>query len=245
MKKLRIFCLIMMLVLMVTVLAGCNSNNENSDKTSLFGKYEVFTDADLELFQNAALKLSINGNTYTLGMTKDEIESILGETGQGYYHSSSSIDSTSSGNHIVEPGLYEYYTTVNNYYYYPKNKMAIIYRSVQDGKETNNPAVLISVNNSKLVDSEGFSPGIDLRQEIRHYLEGKYGEKLVDKSYGTVGIYYNETGVPIPVRDYITHSNSPGAWISYYANGEKAIDSITIGCRKSNSTDDKINGLWR
>ena len=128
MKKLRMFCLITALVLVVGTFTGCgSSNSETGGKTSMFGKYEFFTDKDMELFRKDEVSINLNGNTYTLGMTKDEIEDMLGEEGEGYRHESrtDSNSFSSVGSYVIEPDGYEYYYSVNNYYYYPNNKLAI------------------------------------------------------------------------------------------------------------------------
>jgi len=248
MKKTRVLCLIIAFVLMVCSLTGCGGNtSETGGKTTLFGKYEFFTDDDMNVFQMDELSLTINGETYTLGMTKDEIENKLGEKGEGFAHDSSSgPDSSSSGNSIIEADSYEYYQTVNNYYYYPNNKVAIIYRSVQDGKETNNPAVAISVNNSSLVDSEGFSPGINMMDEVKEHALSKYGDTIKEDITGSeVEMFYNEFGEYVKGRGWVTGDNRPGGWKVYYSYDGEEIDSITVGCRKSFTGDSNLRDLWK
>lgn len=248
MKKLKIFCMITALVIMASTLTGCGGGtSETGGKTTLFGKYEFFTAEDMELFRMSELSLTINGNTYTLGMTKDEIEDMLGEEGEGFANNSSSgPDSNSYGNSIIEPDSYEYYQSVNNYYYYPNNKIAIIYRSVQDGKETNNPAVSISVNNSALVDSEGFSPGIDMMDDVKEHAIAKYGDKIKEDITGSeVEFHYNEHGEYVIGRGWVTGDNRPGGWKVYYAYDGEEIDCITVGCRKSFTGDSNLRDLWK
>ena len=76
---------------------GCSSKN------NLVGKHEIFTDDDMKLFQNEKLSISIDGKKYTLGMTKKEIEEMLGETGKGYAYSGTKTDSSNSkGSYIPE-----------------------------------------------------------------------------------------------------------------------------------------------
>lgn len=248
MRNIKIFCLITTFIVMIISLTGCGAdNNATGGKSSLFGKYEFFTDEDMELFRMDELSLSINGNTYTLGMTKNEIEDMLGEKGEGYGHSASKgADSSSTGNQIIEPDSYEYYQSVNNYYYYPNNKMAVIYRSVQDGQETNNPAVLISVNNSALVDSEGFSPGIDMLDDVKEHVVPKYGDKIKEDITGSeVELFYNEFGEYVIGRGWVTGDGRPGGWKVYYAYDGDAINSITVGSRKAFTGDSNIHELWK
>lgn len=246
MKNIKFINLILYIIVILIALTGCsNSNETGDDKTGSFLKHEVFTDVDLELFQKDTFQLSFNGNTYTLGMTKDEIEKKLGEEGEGFYNESSSIDNgTESGNFTVEPDSYKYYKTINNYYYYPNNKVAVIYRSVEDAQETNNPAVLISVNNSSLVDSQGFSPGIDMLDDVKEHIESEYGENFPDITGGFVELCFDGFGNCIEVSDYVTKTDKSGAWITYYAYDGKAIDAITVGCKKTFSGDVKIYELW-
>ena len=232
---------------MAITLIGCGGGtNETAGKTTLFGEYEFFTDDDMKIFRMNELSLAIDGKTYTLGMTKNEIEDMLGEKGEGYGHRASTGGGTnSSGNQIIEPESYEYYDTVSNYYYYPNNRIAIIYRSVQDGKETNNPAVQISVNNSALIDSEGFSPGIDMLGDVKEYAIGKYGEKIKEDVTGSeVEVHYNEFGEYVIGREWVTSGDRPGGCKLYYSYDGNEIDSITVGSRGSFVGDSKVQELW-
>ena len=248
MKKLRMFCLITALILVVGSLTGCgSSNSETGGKTSMFGKYEFFTDKDMEIFRKDEVSINLNGNTYTLGMTKDEIEDMLGEEGKGYRHESrtDSNSFSSVGSYVIEPDGYEYYYSVNNYYYYPNNKLAIIYRSVQDGKETNNPAVSISVNNSSLVDSEGFSPEIDMMDDVKEFAKDNFGDMVKEDINGSeVAFYYNEFGEQVKGRGWVTGDNRPGAWKVYYSYDGEEIDCIIVGCRKAFSGDGNLRDFW-
>lgn len=247
MKRKKKFCLNIVFMLILFVLTGCGNKSEIDGRTNLFGKYEIFNDADLELFQNEALKVTINGNTYTLGMTKSEIESMLGETGEGYASECYNTNSRSCASYVVEPESYKYYTSVKNYYYYPKNKIAIIYYSLYDGKETNNPAVLISVNDPSFVDSEGFSPQRDMWDDVKTYIIDKYGERLSDDLLrGFADLHYNEFGEIVVGKDWPNYGDKPkpGGWKSYYAYDGEEIDSITVGCRISSSEDREILQLW-
>jgi len=248
MKNMKFFCLITALILMASTFNGCGgSNTEVSGKSSLFGKYEFFTDEDMELFRMSELSLTINGNTYTLGMTKDEIEDMLGEKGEGFRHESMSNSSRGSsiGNYVIEPDRYEYYYSVDNYYYYPNNKLAIIYQSVQDGKETNNPAVAISVNNSALVDSEGFSPGIDMIDDVKEHAIAKYGDRIREDITGSeIEFHYNEHGEYVIGRGWVTGDDRPGAWKVYYSYDGEEIDCIIVGCRKAFSGDGNLRDFW-
>ena len=241
MRKIKLFSLVLCCIITGLLLCSCgNSNTETDGETSMFGEYEFL---DMDLFRMRELSLTINGSTYTVGMTKDEIEDMLGEEGEGYRHVSRSDSSsgTSTGNYIIEPDSYEYYYTVDNYYYYPNNGVAIIYRGVHEGQVTNNPAVLISAKNPSVIDSEGFSPETGMLADVKEHIINRYGEESKDDMNGSeIELCYDENGNYVPGRNWTS-----GGWKFYYSYNGKEIDSITVGCKGTYGNDTYIRSALK
>lgn len=173
----KTFCMLFVAV-MVMAISGCSSNVINSNSQ----KYNVFSEEDVDLFSQEQFAININGNICRLGMTKDEIENILGEVGTGFHYEGRSVDDsyiTGLSEEIEEPSSYGAYKELSNYFYYPQNKLAVVYRSVEDGKETTNQATLISVGNSNYKDAYGFSVGSSSVENLKSYLIENYGKENI------------------------------------------------------------------
>ena len=68
MRKIKLFGLVLCCTIIAFLFCGCgSSNSETGGKTSMFGKYEFFTDKDMELFRKDEVSINLNGDTYTLG----------------------------------------------------------------------------------------------------------------------------------------------------------------------------------
>lgn len=225
-------------------LSGCHSNMINSDSK----KYEVFSEADIDLFSQEQFAININGHTCRLGMTKDEIEEVLGEAGVGFHYEGRSVDDAYISGSLSEnsevPSSYGgAYKTLSNYFYYPQNKVAVVYRSVENKVETTNQATLISVGNSNYKDAYGFSVGGSPVENVESYLIETYGKENIDE-YDWNELYFDSLGNYVSSNYYITHYDSPGVWIVYHSNKDGYITSINYGCHKS--TDEKrVYKLWQ
>lgn len=244
MKKIKIAFVFICICAIFMLFVGCSSSG--SQANSMFGKYKIFNDADLALFEQDTFTVSLNRGILRLGMSRKEVEKILNEQGEGFASEGWSFDgSVFRSTTTTEVISYEDYKSLYNYYYYPNNQVAIIYCDTKDGKETNSTVVYIGVRNSEYIDKNGLTPQKDTMDGVKLIIGEKYGEENSELGSSETIVYFDGNGNAMSVDDYVTSPDEPGVWIAYYSYDGKEIDVISVGCRKSFSGDSALKDHWK